>query len=206
MLRHVCTIMFCTVLLTTGCTTGGNGSTHELGTVVIHVDELGPSTSNELIEQSSTIVRVTLDSILEGAGYRASSNEDEPMSEFVELIQLNFSTIETFKGESPAQLQILWDGYTVSNVDGTPAERLNRVSLAGAEFKPNNVGQSFVLFLTERDNRLDIITVTDGIAHLLPNGAISPTTTSGVLGIASEAKTIDDIRNVSSGESGMFAE
>jgi len=198
--------MFCTILLTAGCTTGSNGSTHELGTVVIHVDELGPSTSNELIEQSSTIVRVTLDSILEGAGYRASSNEDEPMSEFVELIQLNFSTIETFKGESPAQLQILWDGYTVSNVDGTPAERLNRVSLAGAEFKPNNVGQSFVLFLTERDNRLDIITVTDGIAHLLPNGAISPATTSGVLGIASEAKTIDDIRNVSSGESGMFAE
>jgi len=128
------------------------------------------------------------------------------MSEFVELIQLNFSTIETFKGESPAQLQILWDGYTVSNVDGTPAERLNRVSLAGAEFKPNNVGQSFVLFLTERDNRLDIITATDGIAHLLSNGTISPATTSGVLGIASEAKTIDDIRNVSSGESGMFAE
>ncbi len=198
--------MFCTILLTAGCTTGSNGSTHELGTVVIHVDELGPSTSNELIEQSSTIVRVTLDSILEGAGYRASSNEDEPMSEFVELIQLNFSTIETFKGESPAQLQILWDGYTVSNVDGTPAERLNRVSLAGAEFKPNNVGQSFVLFLTERDNRLDIITATDGIAHLLSNGTISPATTSGVLGIASEAKTIDDIRNVSSGESGMFAE
>jgi len=198
--------MFCTILLTAGCTTGSNGSTYELGTVVIHVDELGPSTSNELIEQSSTIVRVTLDSILEGAGYRASSNEDEPMSEFVELIQLNFSTIETFKGESPAQLQILWDGYTVSNVDGTPAERLNRISLAGAEFKPNNVGQSFVLFLTERDNRLDIITVTDGIAHLLSNGAISPATTSGVLGIASEAKTIDDIRNVSSGESGMFAE
>lgn len=206
MLRHVCTIIVCTFLLAAGCTTDGNGSAHELGTVVIHVNELGPSTSNELIEQSSTIVRVTLDSILEGAGYRGGSSEDEPMSEFVELIQLNFSTVETLKGESPAQVQILWDGYTVSNVDGTPAGRLNRVSLAGAEFTPNNVGQSFVLFLTERDSQLDIITVTDGIAHLLSNGAISPATTSGVLGIASEATTIDDIRNVSSGEPGMFAE
>ncbi len=88
-----------------------------LDTVIIHVDELGPSNFDELIEQSSVIVRATLDSITEGAGHRGEYNEDEPASEFVELVGLNFSIDETLKGESPAQLTILWDGYIVKNVD-----------------------------------------------------------------------------------------
>ncbi len=206
MFRLGCTIALCAGLLVIGCTRSDANSSDKLDIVVIHVDELGPATSESLIEESSAIVQVTLDSITTGAGYRGGYNEDEPTSEFIELIQLNFSVVETLKGESPAQLSLLWDGFTVRNVDGKPGERLNRVSLAGANFTSTDIGQSFVLFLTERNNTLDIITVTDGIAHLLANGMISPATTSGVLGITSEATTVDYIRQVSSSESAPFVE
>ena len=206
MFKLISTIALCAGILVSGCTAHDEHSSDELDTVIIHVDESGPSTSGDLIEQSTVIVRATLDSITTGAGYRGGYNEDEPTSEFIELIKLNFSTIETLKGESPAQLAILWDGYTVKNVGGKPTERLNRVLLAGADFTSTDVGQSFVLFLTERNNSLDIITVTDGIAYLLGNNMISPSTTSGVLGIASEATTLEYIRQTSSSEPGAFIE
>ena len=200
MFRFVCVMVVCIGLLVQGCTQFDEDSSGELDTVVIHVDELGPSSVNELVENSSVIVQATLDSITEEAGYRGGYNEDEPTSEFVELIKLNFSVNETIKGESPARLTILWDGFIVRNVDGIPAERLQRISLAGANFTSNDTGQSFVLFLTEQDNELDIITVTDGIANLFATGSISPATTSGVLGIDSNTATIESIRNLSSSE------
>lgn len=200
MIRSICAMVVCAGLLVQGCARFDEGSSDYLDTVVIHVDELGPSNINELIEESSVIARATLDSIAEGAGYRGGYNEDEPTSEFVELIKLNFSIKETIKGESLDQLSILWDGYVVRNVGGTPAERLQRVSLAGADFTSNDVGQSFVLFLTMRGTEIDIITVTDGIARLLANGAVSPATNSGVLGIDPDTATIENIRSVSSSQ------
>lgn len=195
MFRSACIVMVCAGLTIAGCTTQSEYSTDTLDTVIIHVDELGPSSFDELVEQSSVIVRATLDSITERAGHRGGSNEDEPTSEFVELIRLNFRIDEVLKGESPVQLSILWDGYIVENVDGQPAERLKRVSLAGTDFASDDIGQSFVLFLTRQGNELDIITVTDGIAHLFPNGTIRPATTTGVVGIDSETATIDSILN-----------
>lgn len=206
MFRFVCIIVVCTALSSTGCTVQDEESSDTLDTVIIHVDELGPSNFDELIEHSSVIARATLDSITEEAGYRGGYNEDEPTSEFVELIELSFSINETIKGEAPAQLTILWDGFIVKNLDGQPAERLKRILLAGADFTFDDVGKSFVLFLAERDNELDIITVTDGIAHLFANGMVDPTTIGGVLDIDSEVATIDNIRNVSSGELDTFAE
>jgi hypothetical protein len=200
MFRLVCITMVCAGLTTAGCTIQDEDSSGTLDTIIIHVDELGPSSFDELIEQSSVIVRTTLDSITERVGHRGGYNEDEPASEFVELIGLNFSIDEILKGESPTQLTILWDGYIVKNIDGQPAERLKRVSLAGTDFASDDIGQSFVLFLAGQGNELDIITVTDGIAHLFTNGTIRPAATSGVLGIDSETATIDSIRNLDPSE------
>lgn len=194
-MRSLTAILLGIGLIAGACgTSEGETAESDIGTIMIQLDELGPSSSSELKSQSTVIAQATLTSIDEKAGFRGGPNEDEPTSEFVELVSLNFSIDTVFKGTPPTAVAITWDGYVVENLNGAPGDRLARIILSGAEFTSADIGQSFILFLTERDKSLDVITVADGISRLALDGSIKPTTNTGVLKIESEQLTTSQLR------------
>jgi len=176
----------------------------ELPMVRVGINELGPDTFEALVEESMTIVQATLSSISEGVAFRSHQSEEEPNAEFIELIGLNFTASHVIKGTALDEVTITWDGYVRDNIGGEPGPRTARIELEGIQFTSDDIGRSFVLFLTElEDNRMDVININDGMARVDDTGRLSPLNVGGLFGNpAREAYTIDDLTSANVNGSG----
>lgn len=196
MIRHLVLTVMIVAAAVSAC--GGeeiSDDSGELPVVRIGVDELGPDTFEALLEESMTIVQATLSSISEGIAFRGHQSEEEPNAEFIELIGLNFTISHVIKGTALDEVTITWDGYVRDNIDGEPGSRTSRIELEGIRFTSDDIGQSFVLFLTElEDQRMDVINITNGIVRVDDTGRLSPLNVGGLFGdTEAEAYTIDDL-------------
>jgi|GEM_PF-4733159 len=152
----------------------------ELEQAVIAIDEPNASSAIDLLERSSTIAIVSLESIEPGP-VRGGGTPDEVGAEFVEAEELQFSVVEYLRGDGPDTIAFNWDAYLVENSNGEPGERYAEVSVQGVNFDETSLGDSYVLFMSDEYGDRLPVTISDGIALLNDDGSLAPTSNTGVL-------------------------
>ena len=200
MLRTSSVIFFVLSLLGLSCTnsditSGSLESLDDLPVLQMKVDEIGPTTLDQLVDESTIIVQATLKTIDTGIGFSEGPNEDEPTAEYVELMGLNFAVKKVVKGDVPDDFTIPWYGFTRENVDGRPRSRIARIEIQDVNFKGSDLGSDFVLFLSGSGNKIDAYSITNSIISVDHAGELSAIATGSVVGRDGQTHTLEVVED-----------